>query len=194
MIYIGVDLHLRFCYMTVLDATGSVLHQGTVSSQPEKLAAFFQEWKRLACKKEEGGGRLEVVVEACGFWRGFRHTVEPLPGTVARKDGDAQAALQSAAKRIEAEYEVPYLAHATMEPMNCVADVRADACEIWLGSQFQTMDQAAAAEEAGLKPQQVKVHTTFLGGGFGRRATGDCHVAREAVQISKAVKAPVKVI
>ncbi len=135
-----------------------------------------------------------MVVEACGFWRGFRHTVEPLPGTVARKDGDAQAALQSAAKRIEAEYEVPYLAHATMEPMNCVADVRADACEIWLGSQFQTMDQAAAAEEAGLKPQQVKVHTTFLGGGFGRRATGDCHVAREAVQISKAVKAPVKVI
>lgn len=78
MIYIGVDLHLRFCYMTVLDATGRVLHQGTVSSQPEKLAAFFQHWKGLACKKEEGEGRLEVVVEACGFWRGFRHTVEPL--------------------------------------------------------------------------------------------------------------------
>lgn len=116
------------------------------------------------------------------------------PGVVARSDGDAQAALRSAAKRIEAEYEVPYLAHATMEPMNCVAQVRPGACDVWMGTQFQTMDQAAAAEEAGLQPQQVKIHTTFLGGGFGRRAVADCHMVREAVQVSRAVKAPVKVI
>jgi isoquinoline 1-oxidoreductase subunit beta len=116
------------------------------------------------------------------------------PGAVARKDGDASAALARSAKTIEAEYELPYLAHATMEPMNCVADVRADNCEVWAGSQFQTFDRLTAAQAAGLKPEQVQVHTTFLGGGFGRRAVPDCHMVQEAVQISKAARAPVKVI
>ncbi len=91
-------------------------------------------------------------------------------------------------------YDLPYLAHATMEPMNCVADVRTDRCEVWVGTQMQTADRAAAAEESGLKPEQVTLHTTLLGGGFGRRAAIDNHFVREAVQISKAVRAPVKVI
>src|SRR5262249_13077914 len=93
-----------------------------------------------------------------------------LPGVVARKEGDVPAAMGQAAKKFEAIYELPYLAHATMEPINCVADVRADRCEVWTGTQFQTGDRAAAAEEAGLKPEQTQVHTMLCGGGFGRRA------------------------
>jgi len=116
------------------------------------------------------------------------------PGLVARNDGDAAGALASAAKKIEAEYEVPYLAHATMEPMNCVAKLSDDACEIWTGTQAQTIDQGAAAAAAGLKPEQVKVHTTFLGGGFGRRASLFAQFVLEAVHVAKAAKAPVKVV
>src|SRR5262249_48552518 len=116
------------------------------------------------------------------------------PGVVARKEGDAAAALGKAAKKLEAVYELPYLAHATMEPLNCVADVRADRCEVWAGTQFQTVDRDAAAKDAGLKPEQVTLHTTLVGGGFGRRAVADAHMVREAVQTSKAVRAPVKVV
>ncbi|HEU4338932.1 MAG TPA: xanthine dehydrogenase family protein molybdopterin-binding subunit [Planctomycetota bacterium] len=110
-------------------------------------------------------------------------------GAVARKEGDPRAATT-----MEAIYDLPYLAHAAMEPLNCTADVRADSCEVWVGTQFQTADHAAAAQESGLKPEQVKLHTTLLGGGFGRRAVIDSHFVREAVRASKAVKAPVKVI
>ncbi len=116
------------------------------------------------------------------------------PGAVAKKEGDAAAALAGAAKKLEAEYEVPYLAHAMMEPLNCVVDLRPDSCEIWTGTQFQTMDRTAAAEVAGLEPEQVQIHTTLLGGGFGRRATPRSDFIREAVEIAKAVKAPVKVM
>jgi isoquinoline 1-oxidoreductase beta subunit len=115
-------------------------------------------------------------------------------GAVATNKGDVAAAMGRVTKKLEAVYELPYLAHATMEPLNCVADVRPDGCEIWTGTQFQTGERAAAAEVAGLKPEQVKVHTMLLGGGFGRRAIFDNHFVREAVQISKAVKTPVKVI
>ena len=116
------------------------------------------------------------------------------PGAVAKKAGDVTAAMGRAAKKFEAVYEMPYLAHAPMEPLNCVADVRPDGCDVWTGTQFQTGDRDAAAQLTGLKPEQVKVHTTLLGGGFGRRAVIDSHFVREAVEISKAVKAPVKVI
>src|SRR5262249_7283396 len=80
------------------------------------------------------------------------------PGLVARKDGDAAAALSSAAKKIDAVYEVPYLSHAMMEPLNCTVDLRADRCEIWTGTQFQTIDRMHAAQIAGLKPEQVQIH------------------------------------
>ncbi|RJR44687.1 MAG: xanthine dehydrogenase family protein molybdopterin-binding subunit [Deltaproteobacteria bacterium] len=116
------------------------------------------------------------------------------PGAVAKQKGDADAALAGAAKKIEAIYELPYLAHAPMEPLNCVADVRGGSCEIWVGTQFQTGDRDTAVEITGLKPGQVKLHTMLLGGGFGRRAVPDSHFVREAVQVSKAVKAPVKVV
>jgi isoquinoline 1-oxidoreductase beta subunit len=81
-----------------------------------------------------------------------------------------------------------------MEPQNCVADVRADHCDVYTGTQFQTADQSVAAMVAGLKPEQVQVHTMLLGGGFGRRAVGDCHMVHEAVEISKKIKKPVKVV
>jgi isoquinoline 1-oxidoreductase beta subunit len=116
------------------------------------------------------------------------------PGAVARKDGDAEAALARAARHIEATYEVPYLAHAPMEPLNCVAEVGPDRCEVWTGTQFQTVDRDAAARAAGLPPEKVRLHTAFLGGGFGRRGNPASDFVTEAVQVAKAVGRPVKVI
>jgi isoquinoline 1-oxidoreductase beta subunit len=116
------------------------------------------------------------------------------PGTVARKTGDPSAALASAAKSITAEYDVPYLAHCMMEPLNCVVDLRADSCELWTGTQFETVDRASAARVAGLPPEKVKLNTTLLGGGFGRRANVASDFVVEAVHVAKVAKAPVKVI
>jgi len=116
------------------------------------------------------------------------------PGLAARKEGDARQALQNAAKKIEAVYEVPYLAHAMMEPLNCLVDLRSDRCEIWTGTQLQTVDRAAAAKVAGLAPEQVQIHTTLLGGGFGRRANPSSDFIVEAVEVAKAAGAPVKVV
>lgn len=115
-------------------------------------------------------------------------------GAVARKEGDPARAFAKAAGQISAEYEVPYLAHACMEPLNCCVDLSADRCEIWTGTQFQTVDRDAAARVAGLKPEQVRIHTTFLGGGFGRRANPHSDFVVEAVQVAKAVMKPVKVV
>jgi len=116
------------------------------------------------------------------------------PGVVARRDGDAPGALLKATNRISAEYKVPYLAHATMEPLNCVVDLRPDKCEIWTGTQMQTVDRNTAARVAGLKPEQVQIHTTLLGGGFGRRANPHSDFVAEAVEVAKVIKKPVKVI
>ena len=116
------------------------------------------------------------------------------PGMVARKEGDRERALQSAAQRLSAEYEVPYLAHATMEPLNCFVDLRPDSCLIRTGTQSQTADRNAAARVTGLKPEQVQLQTTFLGGGFGRRANPASDFVVQAVTVAKAVKKPVKVV
>jgi isoquinoline 1-oxidoreductase beta subunit len=124
----------------------------------------------------------------------YRALAAAAGAAVARRDGDLETAMGRAPFRHEAVYEVPYLAHAPMEPLNCVADVRADSCEVWTGTQFQTVDRDAAARAAGLKPEQVRLHTTLLGGGFGRRAVIDSHFVREAVLLSKEVKAPVQVV
>jgi isoquinoline 1-oxidoreductase beta subunit len=116
------------------------------------------------------------------------------PGMVAKKSGDPQAALAGATRTIVAEYDVPYLAHAMMEPLNCVVDLRADSCEIWTGTQFETVDRANAAKIAGLPPEKVKINTTLLGGGFGRRANPRSDFVVEAVHVAKVAKAPVKVV
>jgi isoquinoline 1-oxidoreductase beta subunit len=110
----------------------------------------------------------------------------------ALKGGHAAEALKQATRTFAAVYELPLLAHATMEPINCTADVRADGCDIYVGTQAQQLAQAAAATAAGLKANQVNVYTTLLGGGFGRRL--DVDFVPAAVSASKAVGAPVKLI
>ena len=106
------------------------------------------------------------------------------PGAVARKTGDAAAALAGAAKKIEAVYEAPFLAHAPMEPLNCTAHVPADRCEVWASTQDQTAAREAGVQITGCPPRQVTVHTEFMGGGFGRRGAAD-YVARSGGESRK---------
>ena len=113
------------------------------------------------------------------------------PGTVARKKGDVEAGFAGAAKKLEAVYEAPYLAHAPMEPLNCAVDLRADSCDVYASTQFQTMARDTAARISGLAKEKVAVHSLYMGGGFGRRSGGD-YIA-EAVEVAKAVGVPVKV-
>jgi isoquinoline 1-oxidoreductase beta subunit len=115
-------------------------------------------------------------------------------GAKAASAGDVAAALASAATRVDGEYAFPFLAHAAMEPLNCAVRLSPGSCEIWTGTQFQTGDQAQAAAIAGLKPEQVTLHTTFLGGGFGRRANPRSDFVVEAVHVAKAAGMPVKVV
>jgi isoquinoline 1-oxidoreductase beta subunit len=115
------------------------------------------------------------------------------PGKIARNDGDATATLQRAnVTSVDRVFEAPFLAHACMEPMNCTADVRNGKCDVWVPTQSQTATQEAAAAASGLPLNAVNIHTTFLGGGFGRRAEGD--FVADAVETSKAIGKPVKVI
>jgi isoquinoline 1-oxidoreductase subunit beta len=114
------------------------------------------------------------------------------PGKSVRNEGDVAAGLKGAAKTLRAVYELPLLAHATLEPQNCTADVRADGADIHVNTQTQTIAQATVAQVAGLKPEQVRIHTTLLGGGFGRRLEVDYIPA--AVEASKAIGKPVKLI
>ena len=113
-------------------------------------------------------------------------------GVTARQDGDPASALAGAAKKVEAVYESPFLAHATMEPMNCTVHVRRDGCEVWTGSQVLSRARAAAAKVTGLPLEKVVVHNHFLGSGFGRRLEVD--YVTQAVRIAKQVDAPVKVV
>jgi isoquinoline 1-oxidoreductase subunit beta len=114
------------------------------------------------------------------------------PGVIAYEDGDVAKAMAGAAKKVEALYQMPFLAHATMEPMNCTVQVRKDGCEVWVGSQVLARAQATAAEVTGLPLEKVQVHNQSLGGGFGRRLEVD--VIAQAVQIAKQVDGPVKVV
>jgi isoquinoline 1-oxidoreductase subunit beta len=116
------------------------------------------------------------------------------PGTIVIEAGKIADALAGANKRLEAVYEVPYLAHAPMEPLNATAKIDGDRVEIWAGTQFQTMDQVIAAKIVGTTPDKVQVHTTFLGGGFGRRANPTQDFTSEAVIVAKAAGVPVKVV
>ena len=114
------------------------------------------------------------------------------PGAVFRKLGDVDAGMKSAARKVEATYQLPFLSHSPMEPMNFTADVRKDSVLIYGPTQFQQLAVGLAAATAGVKPEQVTLRTTFLGGGFGRRIDADFIV--QAVEISKAVGAPVKLV
>jgi isoquinoline 1-oxidoreductase subunit beta len=114
------------------------------------------------------------------------------PGAVAQNVGDVATAIANAATRVEAIYQVPFLAHAAMEPMNCTVLVQKDSCEVWVGSQVTARAQAAAAKATGLPLDKVVVHNHFIGGGFGRRLEIDGVI--RAVQISQHVNGPVKVV
>lgn len=113
-------------------------------------------------------------------------------GKVAHKRGAAMRALEQAERVVGARYRTPYLAHLTIEPPNCIADVRADGCDLWVGTQDQTETQKVAAKLTGLPPRKVRVHTTFLGGGFGRRLETD--FVAEAVELSAKLARPVQVL
>jgi isoquinoline 1-oxidoreductase subunit beta len=113
-------------------------------------------------------------------------------GVVATQDGDVAKAIAGAAKKLQAVYELPFLAHATMEPMNCTVHVRKDGCDIWVGTQVPVRAQAAAARVTGLPQDKVQVHNQYLGGGFGRRLDVDSVI--QAVQIARQVDGPVKVM
>jgi len=114
------------------------------------------------------------------------------PAAVARRDGDPAGSMLTAARRVGAAYEQPFLAHATMEPMNCTVHVTKDACDIWVGTQVPGLTQAAAMKVTGLQRDQVRVHNHLLGGGFGRRLEFDGTV--RAVQIAQQVQGPVQVL
>jgi len=114
-------------------------------------------------------------------------------GAVARKEGDAQAGLAKVTKKVEAVYEVPFLSHAPMEPMNCTVHVRADGAEVWAPTQSPTTSRAVVAQTLGIAPEKVNLHTLFMGGGFGRRGEGELDFVAEAAEVAKAVGVPVKV-
>jgi isoquinoline 1-oxidoreductase beta subunit len=114
------------------------------------------------------------------------------PGKVVRNDGDADSALAAAPKKLEAVYEIPFAAHACMEPMNCTVHIRPDGAEAWIPTQAPQWAQDVIAQVSGLPPESVIVHTTLMGGGFGRRYQADFAV--EAAQVAKAVGKPVMVL
>lgn len=126
---------------------------------------------------------------------GFRTLLGTLvsrPGLVARDEGDATRALAGAVRRLEARYEFPFQAHATLEPPNCVANAGKDSCEIWVGCQRPNDVQQMVAALLGLAPEAVRVHVTLLGGGFGRRLNSD--YALEAAELSRAIQGPVQIV
>jgi len=137
------------------------------------------------------GPNAGVSTDALG--KQFRDTAKG-PGKTARAASSPEA-YKAAAKPIVAEYELPYLAHAPMEPLNCTVEVRGDGtAELWVGSQFQTVDLAAAAKTLGLDPSKVTLNTMYAGGGFGRRANPVSDYVVEACEVAKDVKVPVKVV
>ena len=114
------------------------------------------------------------------------------PGAVARNEGDADKALAGAAQRLDAVYQMPFLAHAAMEPMNCTVDYAKDGCDIWVGTQAPTRTQSMVAELTGLPKTSIRIHNHFLGGGFGRRLDTDGTLL--AVKVAQRVAGPVKVV
>lgn len=142
--------------------------------------------KALEIKWDEGSFATQNSASISKMFAQLAQT----PGAVARKEGDAAQGLAGAAKKLEAVYEAPYLAHAPMEPVNCTAHVKGDGVQLWVGTQIQTAAQQMAAQKAGVKPEQVAIDTLMLGGGFGRRGSAD--FIGEATEISKAVGTPVK--
>ena len=120
------------------------------------------------------------------IWADYK-TLAQQAGAVAKQQGNAAEAIASSVQQIEAEFEFPYLAHAPMEPLDAIVELTADGVDIWAGSQFQTVEQNVAAAILGLKPEQVRIHTQWAGGSFGRRASPSADYIAEAVSVAKAI-------
>jgi len=153
-------------------------HMGAAKKGLEALKIEWDDGAHATLKTADIAGELEQA------------TLKP--GAVAQTIGDADRAIASAAAKVEATYEIPFLAHATMEPMNCTVHFRGNECEIWIGTQAIARVQRMAAQAAGLPVEKVIVHNHLIGGGFGRRLEADGAV--RAVEIAKQVDSPVKVV
>jgi isoquinoline 1-oxidoreductase beta subunit len=175
-------------HVVEIPAVGGAHSAGGVAVVADNTWAAMQGREALGIEWDRGAHAGETTAT---LWAKFRELADK-PGKVIRSEGDAAAALKDAPKKLEAVYELPFLAHATMEPMNCTADVRADRVEVWAPTQGPQWIQGAVAAVTGLEPANVTVHTTLMGGGFGRRYQADFGV--EAAQVSKAVGAPVMVV
>ena len=156
----------------------------------------------------EGRKRLVVAwdgpatnaLDSAGIAAAFADLLKTDAGREARNDGNAVAALSTADIKLDAQYVLPFLAHATMEPMNCAAHVRSDGCEVWIPTQYQAGPslvagggvRGVAAKAAGMAPEQVQVHTTMIGGGFGRRVETD--MVPDAVELSRRLGVPIRVM
>lgn len=150
--------------------------------------AAMQGRKVLTVQWDEGAG---ANVSSASIREMFvQRTKEP--GGIARKEGDVAAGLAKAAKKIDAVYEVPYLAHAAMEPMNCTVHAKGDSAEAWVPTQSPTTARAVVAQALGIAPEKVTFHTTFIGGGFGRRGEGELDFVLDATEVAKQMKVPVK--
>jgi isoquinoline 1-oxidoreductase beta subunit len=142
----------------------------------------------LAITWDEGPGKS---LNTEGVFKGLAEAMAK-PAANIKQQGDVAAALNGAAKKVEATYEMPFLSHSPLEPMNFTADVRKDSALLIGSIQFQQLAMGMATQITGLKPEQITIKTTYLGGGFGRRI--DCDYFAQAVEISKAIGAPVKLV
>ncbi|MGB6884540.1 MAG: xanthine dehydrogenase family protein molybdopterin-binding subunit [Candidatus Acidiferrum sp.] len=161
---------------------------GGVAVLAENSWAAIQGRKALEVKWDEGPAANESSVELHNEF--IANAAKP--GGIVRNDGNADSALAAASKKIEAIYELPFAAHACMEPMNCTMHIQSDRAEAWVPTQAPQWAQAVIAEAAKLPPEKVTVHTTLMGGGFGRRYQAD--FVMEAAQVAKAAGKPVMVL
>jgi isoquinoline 1-oxidoreductase beta subunit len=153
---------------------------------------FWAARQGLAALKIQWDYGAKASLSSDSIWAELKKASETGKPVMGRSEGDADGKLASAAKRVDAVYELPLLAHATMEPINTTVHVRPDACEIWLGTQAPTAVQQVAAEVSGLPPEKVIVHNHLIGGGFGRRLVADS--VQQAVEFAKQVNYPIKII
>jgi isoquinoline 1-oxidoreductase beta subunit len=181
----------RFDFAAIKDMPG-VRSAVDIGSGVAVVAASYwqaaQAVKALSIEWDQGAGAGSSSEQ---WHREFAAALDT-PGSLVREAGDVAAALKDAPRKVRADYQVPYLAHACMEPLNCTAQVRPDRVDLWLSTQSPDGILAPIAEVAGTQPENVYVHNCFLGGGFGRRSPAD--FASEAVRIAKTVDVPVKMI
>lgn len=208
----GIDIHFPGLLTAVVahpptfggtvrsyDATAARAVRGVVDvvQVPSGIAVVAETfWSatvgRNALKVEWNTG-LTQYPDTSSQLEGYR-TMAKTPGRVLQHKGEVDAALKESQRILEAEYTLPYLAHAPMEPLNCTVKIDGGRCEIWTGTQFPGDDQAAAAKVLGLQPDQVTLHTPFIGAAFGRRGAYDSHWVVEAVHVARQTGKPVKLM